>query len=97
LLFLLADWEFLVLAEDPAKYLVYMMCHPPNAAGERLPAFVKLLARHADHSDHEAITQDEELQIERRIGEQLHLTASGIKPVKFSHDCWASYAEPAGH
>jgi hypothetical protein len=85
------DWEFLILDSDPSKYLVYLLCRPPNSEGERLPSSVNLLTRIDD--GHEVITQEELTAIHTRIGEMLHITGSGVVPVKLAKDCWSNHAD----
>ncbi|KAF4532470.1 hypothetical protein B566_EDAN003046 [Ephemera danica] len=89
------DYEFLLLAADKDRYLVYLVCMPPNEAGERLPLRVNLLARHDSQADHSALSAEELQALEARIGEKLGIAGHGVKPVKLCSSCWASYTEDA--
>ncbi|KAF4532469.1 hypothetical protein B566_EDAN003045 [Ephemera danica] len=91
------NWEFVVLDSDPEKHLVYMLCQPPNSDGERLPFRINLLGRHTASSDHSALSAEELSALETKVGTQLGLTGTGIKPVKLTNSCWAHYGEHHHH
>ncbi|KAF4532468.1 hypothetical protein B566_EDAN003044 [Ephemera danica] len=80
------QFEFLVLASEPNKYLIYLICLPPNAAGERLPSRANLLTR--EHSGQAAITSEEAKALEHSFGEKFGLSGSTVKPIEFNHACW---------
>lgn len=73
------------------KYLVYMLCQPPNEAGERLPERVNLMSRHTDHADHAVLTSEEITELRKSIAEKVGIKGRGIVPVKYCSTCWAGY------
>ncbi|KAF4527182.1 hypothetical protein B566_EDAN006108 [Ephemera danica] len=85
------NWEFMVIEADPAKYLVYVLCQPPNEAGERLPERVNLMSRHEDHSDHEVLTAEEIEAVYTSVAGKIGIAGQGVKPVSYARSCWTAF------